>query len=199
MVCGRRLNMRSSKLQLRNKLLEERLHSSNEFVESASLEITNKVNRPELWDNAHKVHIYLPMVGKNEVDTNLLLGWLFENNIEVWASYLSDNESEDGFCKITKDTKYRVGRYGIPLPSGEVAKTIQPDVIIVPCVAADYRGNRLGYGSGWYDKFLLKNPHAIKIGLVYEQFLFEEIPHEPHDQKLDIVVSEKQIIHTNNL
>ena len=191
--------MFSNKQQLRTRVLDERDGFSEKFIKEVSEKIAEKLQKLPIWEESQKVHIYLPIPSKNEIDTRQLIGWLLNSEDELWTSYLSNNESEDGFCKITKKTRYKAGRYDTLLPSGKVMKTIQPDVIIVPCVAADMQGIRLGYGLGWYDRFLAKQPKALKIGLVYDQLLFDQIPSEAHDQKLDVIVSEERIIHTKRI
>jgi 5-formyltetrahydrofolate cyclo-ligase len=66
--------------------------------------------------------------------------------------------------------------------------------IIIPCVAADTFGHRLGYGKGWYDRFLLQQPDAITIGVCYEKCIVNKLPHETHDVKLNYIVTENRII-----
>ncbi len=66
--------------------------------------------------------------------------------------------------------------------------------IIVPCVAADKFGYRLGYGQGWYDRFLLQQPEAIAIGVCYENCIVDKLPSEPHDIALRYIVTETRII-----
>lgn len=66
------------------------------------------------------------------------------------------------------------------------------DVIVVPLVAFDLEGNRIGMGGGYYDRFLKRYPKAQKIGLAYEFQKVDEIPAEPHDIRLNAVVTEKQ-------
>jgi 5-formyltetrahydrofolate cyclo-ligase len=65
------------------------------------------------------------------------------------------------------------------------------DLIIVPVLAFDKDNNRLGWGGGWYDRFLSKQPRALKVGLGFNNGLVEDIiPSEPHDVKLDRIISE---------
>ena len=66
--------------------------------------------------------------------------------------------------------------------------------IIVPCVMADLSGHRLGYGRGWYDRFLLMQSDATTIGVCYEENIVKSIPHESHDVRLDYVITESRII-----
>lgn len=65
------------------------------------------------------------------------------------------------------------------------------ELIVVPGVAFDRTGNRMGRGRGFYDRLLKSTPNAVKIGVAYEFQMLEEIPVEPHDVKMDIVISEK--------
>jgi 5-formyltetrahydrofolate cyclo-ligase len=84
------------------------------------------------------------------------------------------------------------GRFGImePLPQTEI-KVI--DLLVVPGIAFDRRGYRLGYGKGYYDKFLLKNP-TVSIGLAYSIQLVENLPHGSHDRRMDAIATENGIV-----
>ena len=84
------------------------------------------------------------------------------------------------------------GRFGImePLPQIRV-KGI--DLLVVPGIAFDRRGYRLGYGKGYYDRFLSENP-TISIGLAYSIQLVENIPHRSHDRRMDAIAAEDGIV-----
>ncbi len=69
-----------------------------------------------------------------------------------------------------------------------------PDVIILPAVAVDRHGNRLGRGAGWYDRLLANYPSAISITPVYDVQLLDSIPHEAHDRLVDIIVTPSRTI-----
>lgn len=66
--------------------------------------------------------------------------------------------------------------------------------IIIPMVAADAYGNRIGMGGGWFDTFLAKQPHATVIGCCYDAMVLEHVPAEPHDIPVDYIVTESLII-----
>lgn len=68
-------------------------------------------------------------------------------------------------------------------------------MIIIPMAAADRSGNRLGYGKGFYDRFLSES-NAFKAGLVFSDFIFSEIPTESFDEKLDAIITENEVIYT---
>lgn len=87
------------------------------------------------------------------------------------------------------------GKFGIlePIEIMKIAyKNI--DLILVPGIIFDKEGHRIGYGFGYYDKFLKKVPKAIKIGLAFDFQVIDKIPREMHDVPVDIVVTEERII-----
>lgn len=88
----------------------------------------------------------------------------------------------------------RLGAFHIEEPTGdEVADMSDIEMIVVPAVAYDRRGNRVGRGKGYYDR-LLASTKAIKVGLAYSFQLVDEIDAEPHDVKVDIIITDKGII-----
>jgi 5-formyltetrahydrofolate cyclo-ligase len=89
-----------------------------------------------------------------------------------------------------------VGRMNVPEPDAK-AKERRPDLLIVPLIAFDRHGYRLGYGAGYYDRYL--SDHRAKrtiraIGVAYAGQEIEELPREPHDERLDAVVTEERVI-----
>lgn len=177
------------KEELRGWALQNRADFSNEYVAQASEQILAHLKKLKLWENKQTTHIYLPIKNNHEIDTWPVIKWLIQIDQEVWSSYLPSNQSEDGFCRVEKTTKYKQGRFDIPLPQSKVVKHIDLTVIIVPCVAVDKNGNRLGYGSGWYDRFLSDHPAALRIGLVYDELVINKINADQHDQKLQVLVT----------
>lgn len=93
-----------------------------------------------------------------------------------------------------EETKLELGSFHIEEPTGD--NTVDPsdiELIIVPAVAYDKKGNRLGRGKGFYDR-LLSSTKATKIGVGYDFQLIEEIPSEPHDVPMDIVITQNSTI-----
>ena len=91
-------------------------------------------------------------------------------------------------------TRLELGAFHIEEPTGE--DTIPPDeieLIVVPGVAYDRNGNRLGRGKGFYDR-LLATTKATKVGVGYEFQMIDEIPSEPHDVKMDMVITHHTVI-----
>lgn len=94
-------------------------------------------------------------------------------------------------AEITENT--RKGAYGIPEPAEIIPVSMEGiEIILVPGLAFDETGARMGFGKGYYDKLLQKSG-AVKIGLCYDFQLLEKIPSEPHDVPMDIIITEKRV------
>jgi len=89
------------------------------------------------------------------------------------------------------------GSYGIPEPkdSAQVVLPENIDVILVPGLAFDRSGNRLGYGKGYYDHYLLAlSQEALVVGIGYDECLYDEIPAEDHDVRMDYIVTPTEVL-----
>lgn len=84
---------------------------------------------------------------------------------------------------------------GIREPVGEALKGA-PDYVITPLLAADEKGNRLGYGKGYYDRYLAKYPTAVRIGYAFDFQILHEVPTNERDEKLDVLVTDKRVVFT---
>ena len=132
--------------------------------------------------NSDQVLLYLAL--KDEVDLSCLLPY---GNVLV--PYL------DGDMYFTKySTNLVKGMYGIAEPEVKVSETIKANAIaFIPGLAFDTKFNRMGRGKGYYDK-ILKDKNIIKVGVIHSSLLFDEIPSEEHDVKMDYILTEKGII-----
>jgi len=108
--------------------------------------------------------------------------------------------NKEDFSLILSELKdwddLEVGSYGILEPKKEKINKVainEIDLIIVPGIAFDMNGNRLGQGKGYYDR-LLKNSNAVKIALAYEIQIVDKVPTKENDIPVDMIISEKRII-----
>ena len=93
-----------------------------------------------------------------------------------------------------EETRLELGSFHIEEPTGnDFADVDDIELMIIPAVAFDRKGNRLGRGKGFYDR-LLATSKATKIGVGYEFQLFDSIPSEPHDVAMDMVITQKTLI-----
>ena len=93
-----------------------------------------------------------------------------------------------------EESRLELGSFHIEEPTGNnVTDPSEIELVVVPAVAYDRKGKRLGRGKGFYDRFL-KDTHATKVGVGYEFQLLDDIPAEPHDVAMDIIVTQKTTI-----
>lgn len=93
-------------------------------------------------------------------------------------------------------SRMHLGAFHIEEPDGDDKRSVEEmEMIVVPAVAYDAKGNRVGRGKGYYDR-LLENSSATKVGVAYEFQLFDDIESEPHDVRVDIVITERRTIFT---
>jgi len=95
----------------------------------------------------------------------------------------------------------RPGAYGILEPDVKVASLIRPsqiDMVVVPGSVFDRQCGRYGYGGGYFDRFLsIEAPQALRIGLAFSLQVLPEIPLKTHDQRMDIIITESEILRCN--
>jgi len=92
------------------------------------------------------------------------------------------------------------GEYNIPEPSREKGQPVDPnsiDVVVVPGVGFDLRGYRIGYGGGYYDRFLPLCSNALFVGLAYEFQIVDKVPNEDWDIRMDMIITEERVIRTS--
>lgn len=96
-------------------------------------------------------------------------------------------------AKYIPSEPFITGKYGIMEPAGErICDCSFLDLIFVPALAVDYSGNRLGYGKGYYDRFLSGYPSVVTAAAVFNELCFEKIPAENHDVKIKYIITENK-------
>ena len=129
-----------------------------------------------------------------EIDDLEILNFLRNKRVNISLPIIRENSQIDFFEWTNKDP-LKINKYGIVEPIS--AKKIYPDIIFVPLVAYDSDLNRLGYGGGFYDRYLEKIgkiKKILKIGLGFSYQELKKIPINRYDKKLDLIITEKKII-----
>ena len=183
-------------LRLKYKKLREEL--SEESVETMSLQIANRALKLPIWDKTY-YHIFLPILAKKEVNTEYLLHILQGKDKSIVVSKADFNTGEMKNFLLQENTVLKTSEYGIPEPvSGIEISPEMIEVVFVPLLAYDKRGHRIGYGKGFYDRFLKRcNSEAIFVGLSF----FDpepEIFFEALDVPLNFCVIPKEIFDFQN-
>lgn len=159
--------MKNNKSELRNTYSLKRKNLSDYQINKRSILISKKLLDIPIWDKEF-YHIFLTSKKNNEIETKFILSMLAQKNKKVVVPRLIDLNNLEHIL-LTQQTILKENSYGIPEPQKYNNKIIFPqelDVIIVPLYIFDLNGNRVGYGKGYYDRFL-KNcrDDVIKIGI----------------------------------
>jgi 5-formyltetrahydrofolate cyclo-ligase len=156
------------KKTLRTKYKALRSQLSKTEMEEKSLAIANEILKLPIWEKTY-FHIFLPITEHKEVDTEFILHILSGKDKEIVVSK-SDFETRNmTHFLLTDNTRIQKNEYNIPEPvDGLEVPAAKIDVVFVPLLAFDKKGHRVGYGKGFYDKFLSEcKPGTIKIGLSF--------------------------------
>ena len=155
-----------TKAEARKYYRNLRKQFSKEEVNQLSAAIFEHIKTID-FSNAQTFHIFLQIEKNNEVNTYPIINWLFNQNKTVVLPLVIGDDMIN--CQVEKDFGTSLNSLQIPEPIHYTeidAKAI--DVVFVPMFVADKKGNRVGYGGGYYDKFLARcKPETKKIGLTY--------------------------------
>ena len=129
-----------------------------------------------------------------EIDDLEILNFLRKKNLNISIPIIKKNKQMD-FFEWSINEPLKVNKYGIVEPTS--LKKVYPDLIFVPLVAYDNCLNRLGYGGGFYDRYInkiAKLKKITKIGLAFSYQKLKKIPVNNYDKKLDFIITEKEIL-----
>lgn len=173
------------KHEIRLKYKELRRSLSENQIEELSLAIANEVLLLPIWEKTY-FHIYLPIEEQKEVNTEYILHLLSGKDKEICISKSDFETRKMTSILLTDTTKIKKNNYNIPEPvDGIEVPSNKIEVVFIPLLAFDKKGNRVGYGKGFYDKFLAEcHPNTIKIGLSF---------FEPEELISDVTTSDIQL------
>lgn len=178
------MSITEEKKALRKALIQRRKEIPAEIKAQADRKIFESLK--PLVENSSSVFTYVST--DIEVDTRMLLEWCFENGKPVASPVSGDHELT--FYPLHSMLSLGAGRFGIlePIDRTEPAIPDEDSLCIVPALTCDRSGLRLGYGRGYYDRFLAGFPGRSVI-ICYSDFV-GAVPAEPHDRRADAVVTD---------
>lgn len=187
--------MSEDKKELRRRFLAERAALGAADKHTIDAEITRQVLESEAFRRAACIFVYVST--QQEIDTRALLCAALDAGKTVCVP-LCGAAGEMTARQISSLDALRPGAYGIDEPD-RFAREISPeqiDLVVVPALACDRNGYRLGYGGGYYDRFLCRT-QAIRMALCAEKRLVESLPHMAFDQKCEWIITERQVLRTD--
>lgn len=183
-------NITELKKQIRKSCRELRTSLGENYRQKASLVICKHLETWTLFQKSEVILVYLPMRG--EVDLLPLL----KNNTD--KSWLVPRITENGSMRFHSYDPDRLIRhqYGMlePDPSLPIIPANQVELVLTPGLAYDLHGWRLGYGGGFYDRFLSQQKDCIRMGVTFQALLQPELPHNEYDMPMQYLVTEDGVI-----
>ena len=173
------------KSTIRKKILNIRRRKKNQNINFSFLEIFKKIKK----NNLKIIGGYYPV--NFEVDTLNFLNELDKKDYKICLPAIKKNNQMDFYLWTFKDL-LKLNKFGIPEP--EKIKKVIPELILVPLVAFDKKLFRIGYGGGYYDRYIEKyliKKNILKVGVAYSFQKINKIPINKFDKKLDIIITEK--------
>ena len=156
------------KKELRKKYKELRAQLSESEIEENSLAIANRLLSLDIWNKTY-FHLFLTIEELKEINTEFILQILHGKDKEIVVSKSDFLTKKMSHYLLTDNTKFKKNEYNIPEPiDGLEVPIAKIELVLVPLLVFDKKGHRVGYGKGFYDKFLSEcKPETIKIGLSF--------------------------------
>lgn len=145
----------------------------------------------EVWERARNLFIYVSVFP--EPDTHEIIRRALFEDKRVAVPRVNTEGSMSS--RVVSDLSVlRPGMYGIPEPPECAPVMEQPDLVVIPCLACDRNGYRLGHGGGYYDRYLSTH-ECFSICLCPDELLFDSVPHDERDRKPDIILTQRSILY----
>lgn len=187
-----------NKEELRKRLLLWRICLLPDRRGGSSRLVFKRLRQLPIYTRASCVLCYISAF--NEIDTTRIIDTLLKRKATVCVPTFGSATQTylPGKFLSWLDVLYRE-RYGPTLKQYDAVDPKTIELAICPGIAFDASGNRLGFGKGYFDRLLALLPEqCIKIGLAYNEQIVHEVPHEPHDIRMDMVITDKEIVEIQN-
>lgn len=192
-ITGKEDEICELKTNLRKKLKHNRAQLSEDYrIESNEKILRNILQLPE-YQHAKTIFCYVGTT--EEIDTSPLIQHALSSGKSVAVPKCIGRGIMEAY-QIYSLEELRSGYNGILEPDEQCSNIVTPDeieLVIVPCLSANRKGQRIGYGGGYYDRYL-ERTEACRVLLCREKLMYEDIPIEEHDKAMNFVISEEQII-----
>ena len=178
---------------LRKQMRERRDALTTEEINIRSKQISEQLLQSSFYKECTHICVYEAF--RNEVSCENITTKALQDGKCVYLPVTDEASKTMDFYQITEDTIYREGNYGIREPEiNKNSKTLQDKaLILMPGLVFDRNKHRLGYGGGYYDKYLALHKEHITVALCYNFQIVDELPCEEHDILPDYIVMESEM------
>lgn len=189
-----------AKRALAQKVRSARVVAHRDGGRAAATEICAQFQRAReaglAFDRGAVISAYWPM--RDELDTRKLLIGLYEDGMRCALPVMEQNDKPLIFRQWQPGDILEEATFGVAEPAPDQPVLI-PEIMMVPLLAVDREGNRVGYGGGYYDRTLLQRRQGrdgpvIAVGVAYEAQVFPVVPHDEGDARLDWLITEQGFI-----
>lgn len=190
------------KKRLREKLLKKRDSIPPDRKAQKESAIEKKLFDLDIFKKAKCLLMYVSF--RSEVDTRKYLDDVLNMGKVLVLPLVDSRHKGLTLYKITDTSELSPGYMGIPEPAARESRKVtikDIDLVVIPGTGFDIKGNRLGYGGGYYDRLLsyeskqlAQVEHIPTVALAFEEQIGEEIPTEPHDIQVDMIITDKRLI-----
>lgn len=187
------------KQQIRKQIKEIRANQNIKSKINAEEKVCEYIKNWPIFQKAQNIGIYFST--NDELNTNKIIQEIFKLNKKCYLPVISDTENNNfDFYLYSKDFNLMPNKYNILEPEKNLNNKIDInllDIMFIPIVAFNTYKDRLGMGGGFYDRVLskldLKNKTTILVGIAFDFQLVENLPNDPWDIKLDLIITDKSI------
>lgn len=203
-----------NKAELRAAVLKKRDELTTGVAEARSRALCERLAALDVLEPYRAIAAYAPI--RNEIDAGAYLANRLVANPDTQLYFPRvSGQSELDFVPVASLDELSPGAFGVPEPEGEPASVSEIELFLVPGVAFDRQGRRLGFGRGFYDRALAQaiqthatrgradleppRPTPVLVGICYEWQLIEgQIPVEPHDISMDVIATEEEVVYCSD-
>jgi 5-formyltetrahydrofolate cyclo-ligase len=185
------------KQDIRKKILDHREAIDTDIRKQWDENILNNLIKSDWYKKANTIFAFVSF--KSEADTHKIIKYSIQDQKTVCVPRIKSKQKGIEIFKIDSFDQLENGYFGIlePIESCPVINSKDIDLILMPGVAFDRQGGRVGYGAGFYDRFLSNmNNNVDKIAVAYHFQILDNIPMDEHDVRIDGIVTEEESIFT---
>lgn len=185
------------KKEIRKKILQLKESLSEQEIQKKSSAIFNTLSNMKFYTNANNVMLYVSF--GSEVLTKPIIDDLLQQRKRVFVPVTVPKTKELIVSELKSfEDDLEIGHFGVMEPKKDALRPVDPtiiDLIVVPGVAFDKEGYRVGYGGGYYDRFIPRlTDQTPKVSLAFEMQLIDKVPTDKYDIPVEYIITEKQSI-----
>lgn len=192
------INTRDVKIELRQKLLLNRRKLSRSTINDRSIRIVDAFITSDIYMDARRIMLYTPLSDEPQITSVFNDAWASGKKVSV--PYLTDKYGIMEAALIDSFNDLVPGKFNLQLPNPQnlrIVNATEIDLILIPGVAFDELGYRLGMGAGYYDRFLPTAQYATTIGVCWAENVLKNVPRESHDLPVKYLLTENGIFNCN--